>query len=366
MLWTRKYFDQWEWYHRPVSPMEKSLLLPVHINQALSLITKRLGIKFPKHAWAVINGYLYMTAKYKSVLFQPTILLLPFRFWSKLSWANQRWTNQILPVYRKRLINLEKIDLKTKTTKKLISLLKEIAVVEGEFLAESVYVVLFAIFSEVLLKTAYKLMIKDGNFLNYHELLVGYPDKGIEADRRLWEIAGLREDENKTNRLREWIKEYGHRIQDKDILYPTLGETPATIKAFLKLYRETPNPADKVKAAVNARKSREVYAGEHLRFPLISKRFFNWTKSLAQEYAKIRNSRPYEYRGNAIIRRILLQLGGRITVLKLPQEVFYLTINELETAAGGNLDSGFRQNLVDRIGKYQKQSAVSPPLTVKL
>ncbi len=131
--------------------MEESLLLPLHINQALSLITKRLGVKFPKQAWAVINGYLYMTVKYKLVLFQPTMLTFPFRFWGELTKAKRRWINEVIPVYRKNMTDFENIDLKSKTNKELMNLVKTAANTEGGFLAESVYVVVFAIFSEVLL-----------------------------------------------------------------------------------------------------------------------------------------------------------------------------------------------------------------------
>ena len=143
MGWTRKFFDQWEWYHKPVSPMEETLLLPEHINQALSLISRRLGVKFPpqEKTWKVIDGYLYFTDKYWKLFLQIGIFLLPFRFFQQLPKAKYDWLNEVLPSYQKKIDDLRKINLDNYKGKELIELLKDTVKTEGKLMAESVYTV---------------------------------------------------------------------------------------------------------------------------------------------------------------------------------------------------------------------------------
>lgn len=86
-------------------------------------------------------------------------------------------------------------------------------------MAESVYVVLFALFAELLLKLAYSTLVNDNQKWHYRELLIGFPDLGIEGDMKLWEIARPSA-AGSARKLDEWSEKYGHRIQDKDIFYP--------------------------------------------------------------------------------------------------------------------------------------------------
>jgi len=362
MGWTRKFFDQWEWYHKPVSPMEETLLLPEHINQALSLISRRLGVKFPpqEKTWKVIDGYLYFTDKYWKLFLQIGIFLLPFRFFQQLPKAKYDWLNEALPSYQKKIDDLRKINLDNYKGKELIELLKDTVKTEGKLMAESVYTVLYAIFSEISLKIAYWVLIKDKNPLNYHELLIGYPDRGIKSDIRLWEIAQIKNKIEQDKLLHEWLEEYGYRIQDKDISYPTLGENIETVKTLLNIYKDSPNPQERVKISQTRREARERYVKVNL-LPF-TEFIFTKIKGSAQEYAQIRNSRPYYYQGNQIIRKILLILAGRIPKFNEPKDIFFLYLDELEIALNGGEVKKLKEEIVKRKILYEKRLSEEPQL----
>ena len=364
-MWTRKFFDQWEWYHRPVSPMEESLLLPKHINQSLSLISKKLGIRFPSPAWKVISGYLYMTGKYSSVLFQPGIILLPFKFWKELPVAGRRWTRQVLPAYQKEIDKVKIMDLEKFRQDKLIEILEKISELESKLMAESVYVVLYAISSEVMVKIAYGLLVRDAEKINYHELLIGFPDAGLEADAQLWKISRLT-GKNRQSKIQDWICRFGHRIQDKDILYPTLGENLEMIDNLIRIYRSATDPKQRIEAAVTRRLAREKLAAENLHSIPGVKVVFGKIKQIAQDYAKIRNSRPFYYQGNHQIRRILLALAKRISWLEDINDVFFLRLEELSPATGNVSAEILKRQVADRKSLYNERLNSPPRLFTSL
>lgn len=344
--------------------MEESLLLPEHISCALKLITKRLGLKFPNNSRKVINGYLYMTGNYRSLWLQPGIVVLPIKFIQEIKPARLRWVNEVLPTYQRQVRSIKEANKDRISNNELIQLLDLAVKLEGKLMAEAVYVVLFAMFAEILLKFAYGALIKDNQKWHYQELLVGFPDLGIEGDIKLWEVAhspaAVAE-----KKLGEWIEKYGHRIQDKDILYPTLGENRKMLEAILNLYKNSPSPAEKVKAATEKRQQREIFAESHVKNIPGAKRLFNQIKILGQEYAKIRNSRPYYYQGNANIRRILFEATRRMRRMEDKNDVFYLRAEELSPAMEIAETEKLKKLIKIRKKIYRQQLMVSPPIEVK-
>lgn len=346
-----------------MSPMEASLLLSEHINGTLKLISQRLGVKFPTNSWKVINGYLYLTGDYLKLWLQPGIVLLPIRFLREVKPTRLRWTDEVLPDYQNQVKSIREKDINKLSNGGLIELLNSAVKIEGELMAESVYVVLFAIFAELLLKLAYGPLINDNQKWHYRELLIGFPDLGIEGDIKLWEIAHS-SPAVAERKLDKWIEKYGHRIQDKDILYSTLGENRKMLAAILNLYKNSANPAAKVKIAGEKRRQREIFSSNHVKNILGAKWLFNKIKFLGQEYAKIRNSRPYYYQGNANIRRILFEATTRIEWMKSKNDVFYLRAEELVPAMNGTEAEKLNRLIKTRKMVCQRRLAETPPLEV--
>lgn len=347
-----------------MSPMEESLLLPEHLNGTLKLIGQRLGLKFPVNSWKVINGYLYMTGDYRRLWLQPAIALLPIKFLQELKPARLRWMHEVLPSYQNQIRSIRQKNINQFSNKELIELLNRAVKIEGKLMAESVYVVLFALLAELLLKFAYGALIKDNQKWHYQELLVGFPDLGIEGDMKLWEVAHSPAAVVE-KKLNEWIEEYGHRIQDKDILYPTLGENQKMLDAILNLYKNSVSPAEKVGAAGEKRRQREIFANNHIKNIPGARRLFNQIKILGQDYAKVRNSRPYYYQGNANIRRILFEVADRIKWMRNKDDVFYFRAEELTTAMAGVGIERLKKLIETRKTFYRQRAEETPPLEVK-
>jgi len=364
MAWTRRFFDQWEWYHKPISPMEESLLLPQHINRSTALFSKRLGIRFPapEQTWKVIDGWLYFTDRYRQLFLQAGIIGLPGRFFGQLPIVKDHWLKEVQPKYQKRIDELKRLILESCKNDELVDLVKKTVDTEGDLMAESMYVVLFAVPGEVALKYAYKTLAGDPNPSNYRELLVGFPDRGIEADVVLWKISQITDGAKQKAQLDKWLNEFGHRIQDKDIVFPTLGENAKMAAALIKLYKGAPSPALRVKAAVKRRESREEYVKEHVgswAWP-----FFEAIKKTAQEYARVRNSRPFYYQGNQLIRKMLITLAGRLPGINDPQDVFFVRFDELEKAVKIKTSENIKEKIKERKAEYHKRLLTEPPLTI--
>lgn len=339
-------------------------MLPEHINGALKLIGQRLGVKFPTNSWKVINGYLYLTGNYRKLWLQPRIIVLPIKFIREVKPARLRWINEVLPDYQQQVKSVREKDISQLSSRELIEILDQAVKLEGKLMAEAVYAVLFALFAEILLRFAYGMLINDNHKWHYRELLIGFPDLGIEGDIKLWEIAHSAPAAAE-RKLDKWIEKYGHRIQDKDILYSTLGENRMMLESILSLYRQSPSPAERVKTAGEKRRLRETFAAEHVKNIPGARWLFNQIKLLGQDYARIRNSRPYYYQGNVNIRQILFEAAGRIGWTENKNDVFYLRAEELIPAIN-NAERGELEKLIKtRKTLYQHQLEETPPMEVE-
>lgn len=363
MNWTRRFFNQFEWLHKPISPLEESLLLPLQINKSGSLISERFDLELPDKYWSIIDGYLYFSDEYRRLLFQIGILQLPQKIKAEIDISKKRWTDKILPEYQKKIKKINKLDLNQISTKKLLSIFKETANLDAWLFSESLFVGVICGITELLLKYSYSSLVKDSDSNNYRELLLGYSDRGIDIDTQLWEVAQIKDEHKKQIMFEKWIEQYGYRIQDKDLIYPTLGEETALLNSYLKLYRETPNPKLKLKLAKEKRVNRERYVKQNIR---IHTRLFEWILNQAQNYAQIRNSRPFYYKGNQIMRQILFSITSKVGFPQVKDDIFFITIEELEKNARGKFDKASMQKIIsNRKQIYNKQLLIEPPFNIE-
>lgn len=363
MNWTRRFFDQFEWLHKPISPLEESSLLPLQINKSGSLISERLSLKLPNKYWSIIDGYLYFSDDYWKLFFQFGILLLPQRIKTEIDISKKRWTDKVLPEYQKKIQEINQFDLNKLSTQRLLNLFRKTADLEGWLFSEALFVGVICGITELLLKYSYPLLVKDPDSNNYHELLLGSPDKGIEMDTKLWEVAQIEDEQKRQSTLNKWVEKYGYRIQDKDLIFPTLGEEVDLLNSYLKLYRETPNPKLKLRLAKEKRINRERYVRQNARF---NTRLFNWILFQAQNYSQIRNSRPFYYQGNWAMRRTLFSIASKTSFSPDESDIFYLNIKELERVVSNKFDKVSLQKIIDeRKQTYNKQLLSEPRFSIK-
>lgn len=368
MKYTRKFFNQFEWFHTPISPIEESFILPLQINGSISVLSKRLGPAIPKNCWRIIHGYLYFSDEYWRLIFQPSFLLLPLQIIRELRVARDRWLTEILPSYQLQIDKIAKAKLNSFSSLELVNLLNCTAELEGWFFSEALYVGVICGMSELLLKFTYPLLIHtpSTNHNQYRELLVGFPDKGLESDAAFWKVAQVRDKNAREKQLLEWIEQFGYRIQDKDLLYPTLGENRRLIDSYITLYQDLPDPRLRQQRAVARRRQCQEDAFAHVRFSLIMKPVFSSLVSLVQRYAQIRNSRPFYYQGNKYMRQILRELSQRIHVREF-NDVFFLKMTELEQIAGGETSILDLDALIkERKKLYEKRLEGEPVFEVSI
>lgn len=364
MTWTRRFFNQFEWLHKPISPIEESFLLPLQIDNSVNIIFQRLGLKAPKNVWKIIEGYLYFSNEYWRLFLQPGLILLPSKIKSEIKNAKSRWLNQVIPKYESEITKLSKINPKGVSEEKLVDGFKRTAKLEGWLFGESLFVGVICGITELLLKITYSLLVKDSSPQNYRELLIGFPDKGLEMDTRLWDIAQIRDSKKKQIELEMWTSQYGYRIQDKDLLYLTLGENRELINSYLNLYKDIPNPRQKRKSAEEKRLAGKDYVRQNTR---IADSMIQTIVKQAQEYAQIRNSRPYYYKGNKVMRHALLEIAARTSSFSDKNDIFFLRIEEVEKLVRNELKKEGTRNLIDRRKlEYERQLHTEPKFEVNL
>jgi hypothetical protein len=365
MKYTRRFFDQFEWYHKPVSPIEETLMLAKHMNTSINLFSQRLGLKFPKETWKVIEGYLYFSSEYWRLFLQIDFLFLPFRFLKELRVAKTRWLEKVLPAYQKQIDKVSEIDYGKLDIRDKLSLLKELADLESHFLAESIYVAMFCASIEILLKFFYALSVKKAKPGDYYELLLGFPDKGLEMDSKLWKITQVKNGDKRDKEIDEWIEKYGYRVQDKDLIFPTLGEKRNLIESYVQLYQNIPDPGLKRQFSEEKRKAREKLVERNIwNFPYLKKIVWRIIK-LAQEYAKIRNSRPFYYQGNKYLRRTLVTIAKELNFFDEVNDIFFLRFSELEEIAEGRLPkTTILKSVDDRKFDYYRKMDKKPKFEI--
>ena len=133
----------------------------------------------------------------------------------------------------------------------------------------------------------------------------------------------------------------GHREMHLDILYPTWREDPAPVLAYIRGYLKNDsqqNPAERQLLLVEKRNNltasalalmKRDIAGRLLFAPL-----FRWLLSQIHHLLRERDTMHFEWtRLFPPARKLLLELGRRWTersLLKLPEDVFYLRLKEME------------------------------------
>jgi rifampicin phosphotransferase len=188
------------------------------------------------------------------------------------------------------------------------------------------------------------------------DLVLGAPTRTKDANRALQALAErVREDPRLRDAVEEldleqlkefgdfyagfeaFLAEYGHRETASPILVtpPTSGEAPETVLGLIKVLAVNPpravGPADQAMTRLL----------EHplLRGPRRRARIQRWVEEARSGIAFREDSHFYFTKPLPILRRSLLEIGRRLCdtgVLKAPEEVFHLRLEELEGI--GDLD----------------------------
>ena len=379
-----------EWFQLPLSPLFSTLVLP-HLNSAIdSCLKDRLGLQRESPSWSVLHGYYYIRG---DVVFTPSLFLLPLRLLKQMRRVPDEWNDEVVPRHVERMAQLRDFQSQRVSTTEILRHFEAVCEASARCFAWIVITGAFAKLSELIFKRAYEYLARECEE-PYATLLGGFPNKSIEADEALWNLAEIargrpelkqiildadsreslfRSESTRDwlERFQEWLETYGHRVFELDILHETMSDTPAIALQVVRNYivNPTQSPASRQRRKLEERQIMEVHF-EHI----LARR--RWTRRpgqrvlrLAQKYAAIRENRPfYLHLGWPLMRRDLMELGRRFAeagTLKSPTNVFFLTNDELRNAviriddatAFGEIHS----TIDERRREWETQKSLTPP-----
>lgn len=333
MLWTRKSLTETSgWFNnKPLTPLDETLRVPIALDEIFGLLKKEYGIVLKKPL-IIHNGYFYFRNYFNyflQLVFQPRAYFLLWRLFREAKKAKVEW-EKMVERFTKEFEQLKQEDWTRFDNRELFEHIKELIKFEAYWifkLGGGLHTI-YHYFSEILLYLFYGLLVKDKNSKNYQELLIGYPNKLKEADLAFWKVV------KREVSLDDYLEKYGFRATDLSLAIPTIGEDKKMLQARIEAFRGISMPDfEKIQIEVlEKRKLREEYVLNNFRSCVpFGKRIFSQKLGIAREYIPVRETRRFYYTKTAyFIRKSLLILGERLEFLESPNDIFFLTKNELE------------------------------------
>ncbi|RJQ54149.1 MAG: hypothetical protein C4521_04670 [Actinobacteria bacterium] len=166
----------------------------------------------------------------------------------------------------------------------------------------------------------------------------------------------------------EFMAEHGHHARGEiDLMNARWRERPDYILHVLRGYLQSPSETNPV--ALHERRAEEREAltqacRTRLRGP-VRRSIFNYVLHQAQQGSLARENVKNEgVRWLAMVRSCLLELGKRLFdrgVLAEPDDIFFLTVWELEPVRRGEADLDVRAEVLARREEYNRNKALDPP-----
>ncbi len=399
----------------PISPLFATLGLPAW-ERAMNELLESMGMAdaFPM-TMPIINGYGYygltLTAAQtiKAALITPYILVVTFP--SVLRSAQARWQED-----RSRYAEL----VKKWQTKDLIStsakdLLDGVRVITDEaaqyYLTIQGGILPAAYMSELFFTQVYNKFLKRDNDPSALTFMLGFDSAPIQAEKSLYDLAQwargqaelsaalanrlseqfrkayfdqairkVADEKEKSGwpefwrRLADHLTRFGHTISDLDFAKPMLVDDPGQILETLKFFLsdQAPNPYKRQEEASAARKQATRAMVAHLRgFRLtIFQRLVEW----AQRLAPLREDALADVGlGWPVVRQMIREIGRRLVshkVINTPDDVFWLTIDQLEEAANaldaGQIQADYQVSVAERRATWEKEHTLTPPVALPI
>ncbi|OPY25283.1 MAG: putative phosphoenolpyruvate synthase [Methanocella sp. PtaU1.Bin125] len=148
-----------------------------------------------------------------------------------------------------------------------------------------------------------------------------------------------------TRQFKSFMDGYGHRSHTREIYYPRWSDDPALVVDILKALAASPVDLealeqDRIRQRIAAEKEVLARVGQ-MRFGALRKLAFRPVMQMAQTYLMFRENQRF-YLDHMLLRfrRIFLEYGRRLAergVIESPEDVFFLSKEEVFAAAGGDV-----------------------------
>lgn len=346
-----------EWWREPLSPVAETWQTVLLETAALDVFGTKMGVR-PSKFTKVFNGYLYITSSYGRILFPFGFAKLFFGILKGIRTAKTEWQEKAL-LHSKQIDEFKKIPIENLSLRGLFELCDTVLRKEAEYIAWSLYVGIYSFGFEYALSWGLPVFVKGYGKFDYRDLLKGFCDKSIEASLEL----------RKTSDIASWLETYGHRVQDLDVIYPTLQDAPELAASLKQQLLQSPqNPEENL---AEERKNRQQLEEEILhnirRWIPFGRTLFLELLKMAQAYVSLRNDRPFYYKGQALARIILLEIGARLKLekkLESETDVFFLTYDEIRYVSEGKNDFK-KATMTERKDLRERRRQQLPPANLK-
>ena len=389
----------------PLSPLFATLGLPLW-GRATVVLIKNLGMVFPDELLITINGYGYYDFSFTPAQTAKLLLALPrlIAIFPRLLRTSQARWQKSRSRYAKVVNRWQTTDLVTESAVDLLNGVREITAEAAQYyLSVQTGILPGAYMSELFFTMVYNRFLKRRNAPSALTFVLGFDSAPIQAEKSLYDLAqwvrgqpelaaalanisseqfttAYREQAARAaaadgawaefwRRLADHLARYGHTIYDLDFAKAVLADDPAPVLEALKYFLsgKAPDPHARQEATAAAREQAVQTMLTRMRGMRLSlfRRLVGW----AQSFAPLREDALADVGlGWPVLRRMLREIGRRLTeanVIGTPDDVFWLTLDELQGAAMA-LDAG--QPLADshaivaeRRATWESERAVTPP-----
>jgi phosphohistidine swiveling domain-containing protein len=349
-----------EWLSEPVTPLFATWALPRLSSSREHFGTGRLGwrhvpsFSMPSPWFCIVNGYFYtrqdLPAEIKAGLpFDARLKrMLQLRDFLK------HWSRHDLPAYLKRFEQHQAFDFESASRRQLMDLIDVLIDEAGEF-----WYVLAPLgygFERLIFKPHYERLLRQEERPHSSVLFRGYPNRGLDAQQRLYELAlRIRSDEatrtlfadavqrHEPARLPTWLhqeiaiynRDFGHQVTSLDFYHPTVGESPEeTLAALAALVRhDVDEPRARLARSCQQRERAEAEVLALLQDAGQEGADLAELMGCLQTNASVRENAIFYFQlGWPLLRRAVLALASALVdegVLERPEQIFFLEYDEL-------------------------------------
>ncbi len=389
----------------PLTPLFADLVavaVPESLRALMIELTQGFGTGDPEAVagldmdFPTINGYAFYRYSNQAMLTYTRVSLPALRHLYSRGGETfiERWRDGALPAYRAVVEEWSRKDSHRLSSAELL------AGVEALLLAGCVYythvqtIIPLAGTAELAWNALHKTLI-GGHRVSAEQYLLGFDSTPVQAEKSLWDLgqwvrahadlaAALADPDVDPrgpvpggvgdklwaqwgDRFRQHLAEYGHTVYDLDFVHPTPADDPGPILQALRFIVEDRGVDPYARQEAMAERRERVTAALLDSLDPLRRKTARATLRWAQRIVPVRED-ALAAMGLAwpLMRRLLGELGRRLVAsgtLSLPDDVYWLTRDELAAAAAGEpLDAAtLAGRIADRKALRRGQELLRPP-----
>jgi pyruvate,water dikinase len=386
----------WMWAQReqpkPLSPLAQSVIFSYRW-KGVHAAFETLAMPFHSH-FRAFNGYYYMGRVPVAGTAAETTERSR-RHKSQLKKHRDSWEREYLPEVLQHITYMKHFDLAGASMEALLNHLDSVlAIHERHWFIHFMAGIPMVAVRDRFIETVVSLTgMQDP--LQAYKLLQGFDNKSVEANRELWclsleakksptvrrcfkengvddilrELETTRSGQRFVEKLYGYLKSYGDRLTTgTDCIEPTLKEAPAYFLTLLKGYLETPAFDHLAMERKVAAERDAAIAEAYVRIGPSETKRRRFTRELARAQKLVPFHEDHTFfidqMDMAQMRYVFLEFGDRLCaagVLAHRDDIFFLTVEEVQNAARHLPDSNWRPVVRNRKRQRRKWLQLSPP-----